>query len=80
MRIERLRGRSVDVRPTGSNRIVLFTAGGDTYYLEPDRLTRVVALDVDDEVLVIVIEPAGKHTLAEILDTADGVAASLRRR
>ncbi len=80
VRIEPLRGRSVDVGPTGSSRLELFTAGGDTYYLEPDRVTRVVALDVDGEVLVIVIEPADEHTLNEILETADVVAASLRRR
>jgi hypothetical protein len=80
VRIEKLQGRSVDVTPTGSDRIELFTAGGSTYFVEPGRVTRVVALDVDREVLVIVIEPGDGRTLEAILETADGVAASLRRR
>jgi eukaryotic-like serine/threonine-protein kinase len=80
VRIEKIQGRSVDVTPTGPARVELFTAGGSTYFLEPGRVTRVVALDVDHEVLVIVIEPGDGGTLKAILDTADGVAASLRRR
>ena len=76
----RLRGRSVDVTPRGSDRVALFTAGESTYFLEPGRVTRVVALDVDDRVLVIVIEPGDGHDLDAILETADDVAASLRLR
>jgi serine/threonine-protein kinase len=80
VRIDRLRGRSVDVTRSGSRRLELFAADGTPYYLEPGRVTRVVALDVGDEVLVIVIEPNDGHDLRAILDTADDVAASLRSR
>jgi tRNA A-37 threonylcarbamoyl transferase component Bud32 len=78
VRIDKLRGRSVDVTPRGSDRIALFAAGENTYFLEPGRVTRVVALDVDGRVLVIVIEPGQGRDLDAILETADDVAASLR--
>ena len=82
VKIDRLRGRSVDVTRTRSRggRLELFAADGTPYYLEPGRVTRVVALDVGDSVLVIVIEPGDGHDLRAILDTADDVAASLRTR
>jgi hypothetical protein len=78
VRIDKLRGRSVDVTPRGSDRVALFTAGASTYFLEPGRVTRVVALDIDDQVLVIVIEPGDGRDLDAILETADDVAGSLR--
>ncbi len=80
VKIDRLRGRSVDVTRSSRRRLELFAADGTPYYLEPGRVTRVVALDVGDEVLVIVIEPNDGHDLRAILDTADDVAASLRTR
>ena len=80
VRIDKLRGRSIDVEASGSDRVEIFTAGGQAYVVERDRPTRVVALDVDGEVLLIVIEPAGGRTLDSILETADDVAASVRRR
>jgi hypothetical protein len=80
VRIEKLRGRSVDVTLTGSDRVELFSAGESTYFLEPDRVTRIVALDIDDRVLVIVIEPNDGRDLDAILETADEVAGSLRPR
>ncbi len=80
VRIEKLRGRSVDVSPAGSDRIELFSAGESTYFLEPDRVTRIVALDIDDRVLLIVIEPSDGRDLDAILETADDVAGSLRPR
>ena len=80
VRIDDLRGQSVDVEPSGTDRVELFTAGGQVYRVEPDRPTRVVALDVDKEVLLIVIEPTPGQTLKAILETADDIAASLRRR
>jgi eukaryotic-like serine/threonine-protein kinase len=78
VRIDKLRGRSVDVTPRGSDRIALFSAGESTYFLEPGRVTRVVALDVDGLVLVLVIEPGDGQDLNAILETADDVAGSLR--
>jgi serine/threonine-protein kinase len=80
VKIDRLRGRSVDVTGSRRRRLELFAADGTPYYLEPGRVTRVVALDVGGEVLVIVIEPNDGHDLRAILDTADDVAASLRTR
>lgn len=79
VRIDKIRGRSVDVTPRGSNRIALFIAGESTYFLEPGRITRVVALEVDDQMLVIVIEPGDGRDLDAILETADDVAGSLRQ-
>ncbi len=79
VRIDKLRGRSVDVTPRGSARVALFTAGESTYFLEPGRVTRVVALDIEGRVLLIVIEPVDGRDLDAILETADDVAASLRQ-
>jgi hypothetical protein len=80
VRIDDLRGRSVDVEPSGRDRVEIFTAGGKVYVVERDRPTRVVAIDVGDEVVLIVIEPRDGQTLKTILETADDVAASLRDR
>jgi hypothetical protein len=79
VRIDDRRGQSVDVSATGRERIAVFGIDGNVYYLEPGRLTRLVALDAPGrESLIIVIEPDGRHTLEEILATADDVAASVR--
>jgi serine/threonine-protein kinase len=79
VRIDDRRGQSVDVTATGSDRVAAFGIDGNVYYLEPGRLTRLVALDAPGrESLIIAIEPDGRHTLEEILATADDVAASVR--
>lgn len=77
VRIRGRRGLSVDLTPTAGDRIELFATDSATYYLEPDATTRVVAIDVHGGAVLLVIEPSGRATLAEILATADGVAASI---
>jgi eukaryotic-like serine/threonine-protein kinase len=78
VRIDAWRGRSTDVTPKPGERPAIFVVGETIFYLEPDRTTRLVALDVDGSVLVLVIEPAAGNSLRDLLDTADDVAASLR--
>ncbi|HEY4634216.1 MAG TPA: hypothetical protein VIH00_09890, partial [Candidatus Limnocylindrales bacterium] len=65
--------------PTGSERVAVFGLDGNTYFLEPERTTRLVAIDAPGrEALIIAIEPNDRRTLEEILDTADAVAGSVR--
>jgi hypothetical protein len=78
VRIDGRRGRSVDLAATGFERVAAFTTSGTTYFLEPRRTTRLVALDVDGGVLVLAIEPADGSDLEDILATADVVAGSMR--
>jgi serine/threonine-protein kinase len=79
VRIGGRRGQSVDVTVTGDERVAAFGMDGNTFFLEPGRTTRLVALDAPGrESLIIAIEPDGGHTLREILDSADDVAASIQ--
>jgi len=81
VRIDGRRGRSVDLTASRGKRIALFRTEHTTYFLEPGRTTRIVALDTDEEgVLVIAIEPAKDHDLKDILATADALAGSTRFR
>lgn len=77
VRIGGRRGLSTDLTPTDGDRIELFANDGATYLLEPDATTRVVAIDVRGGTVVLVIEPTGGATLADVLATADDVAASI---
>lgn len=77
VRIGGRRGLSTDLTPTGADRIELFATDGATYFLEPGAATRLVAIDVRGGTVVLVIEPTGRATLADILATADDVAASI---
>lgn len=70
-------GWSVDVSPVGRERLSMLGTGESTYYLEADRTTRVVAVDVDGEVVVLIIEPSDDADLRAILDTADPVAGTI---
>ena len=71
-------GWSVDLTTDGGRCVDLFRSDdGTSYRLGPDRTTRMVALDLGgDEPLVMGIQPDDGHTLRQILDTADDVAAS----
>jgi hypothetical protein len=77
LRIDGRTGRSVDVTSRVADPIAVFAAGGRTYYLEPGRTTRFVALDDPGGTLLLVIEPSDGHTLRDILETADIVAGTL---
>ena len=74
-------GWSVDLTTT-DRRVDLFrTSDGSTYRLDPGRTARLVALDIGGSTpLVMGIQPTEGHTLRQILDTADDVAASTRLR
>jgi len=86
VRIDDRRGWSVDLTPAGpdgpdsADPVPLFALGGATYALEPGRTVRLVAIDDADATLVLVIEPSADRAIEEILDTADGVAGSIRSR
>ena len=77
VRIGGRRGLSVDLTPTGSDRVALYETSGATFYLEPDAATRIVVVDTKGGAVVLVIEPTGRATLADILATADEVAGSI---
>jgi hypothetical protein len=77
VRIDGHRGYSSDVSPTGDERLALLASDDATLHVEPDRTTRVVAMDVGDDVVVIAIEPGDDHDLRAILDTADDAAATI---
>jgi tRNA A-37 threonylcarbamoyl transferase component Bud32 len=73
-------GFSTDCSPVEGGRVALFATDGSTYYLEPGRTSRIVALDTPDGVLVLAIEPYGDASLRAILDTADPAAGTMRWR
>lgn len=78
LRIDGRRGYSSDVSPTGDQRLALFATDDATFYVEPDRTTRVVAMTVHAQVVVIVIEPGDDADLDGILETADVAAGTIR--
>jgi hypothetical protein len=80
VRIDGRRGLSVDVTPIDSARVALFATGSTTFYLEPDRTTRVVVIDLRGAVVVLAIEPTEAYDLRAILDIADPAATTLRWR
>jgi hypothetical protein len=80
VRIDGRKGLSVDIAPVGGSRVALFSTASTTFYLEPDRTTRVVAVDVRGSAVLLVIEPADGSDLAAILETADAAAGSIRWR
>ncbi len=79
-RIDRGRGTLVDLEVRGPDRVALFGVGSETYYLEPVGTTRVIAVDLPDGVLVIVIEPGEQSSLDDFLGLAEDVIDSLDTR
>jgi serine/threonine-protein kinase len=80
VRIDGRRGLSSDLTPIDSVRVQLFATPGTTYFLEADRTTRVVVMDLRKATLLLAIEPHEGFELADILETADDAAATLRWR
>ncbi len=80
IRLDQRRGVSIDLAPVASSRIALLSNGGSTFYLEPERTTRVLAVDVRGETLVMIIEPADGSDLRSIIETADPAAGTIRWR
>ncbi|MEX2182941.1 MAG: protein kinase [Chloroflexota bacterium] len=80
VRIGGRRGLSIDLSPLDGQQIGLFATADSTYYLEPDRTTRIVVIDVRDEAVILAIEPVGRFDLRAILDSADAAAGTIRWR
>ncbi len=80
VRIDGRRGFSVDVSPLGSTRVAMFATASSTYFVEADRTTRLVVLDVRGDVAILCIEPSEVTDLEGILDTADVAAGTIRWR
>ena len=81
VRIDGQRGLSVDLTPIDSARVALFATAGSSYFLEPDRTTRIVVIDLSGKsTILIAIEPAEGYDLADIIETADPAAGTLRWR
>ena len=80
VKIDGRRGLSSDLTPIDSARVQLFATNGTTFYLEPDRTTRVVVMDLRKATILLAIEPHEGFELADILETADAAAATMRWR
>ncbi len=80
VRIDGRRGLSSDLTPIDSARIQLFATAGTTYFLEPDRTTRVVVMDLPGATILMAIEPREGLELDDILATADDAAGTIRWR
>jgi hypothetical protein len=80
VRIDGRRGLSSDLTPIDSARIQLFATNGTTFYLEPDRTTRVVVMDLRGATILLAIEPHEGFELDEILETADDAAGTMHWR
>jgi tRNA A-37 threonylcarbamoyl transferase component Bud32 len=80
VRIDGRRGLSSDLTPIDSARIKLFATNGTTFYLEPDRTTRVVVMDLRGATILLAIEPHEGFDLDQILETADDAAGTMRWR
>ncbi|MEO6207586.1 MAG: protein kinase [Candidatus Limnocylindrales bacterium] len=80
VRIDGRRGLSIDVATVDPVRLAVFANGESTFYLEPGRTTRLVALDTRDGMLMLAIEPADGSGLDDILATADIAAGAMRWR
>ena len=79
-RIDSGRGTLVDLAVRGPDRVALFGIGSETYYLEPVGTTRVIAVDLPDGLLVIVIERGKTSSLDDIRGPAERVIGSLDTR
>jgi hypothetical protein len=70
----------VDLAPVDDRPVLLFRTSDHAYALQPGRVTRLVAVDVDGRAIVFAIEPAPGLDLRSIMDTADDAAATMRWR
>ena len=80
VRIDGRRGLSSDLTTIDSARVQLFATDGTTFYLEPDRTTRVVVMDLRKATILLAIEPHDGFELKDILETADAAAGTIRWR
>ncbi len=81
VRIGDRRGLSADLTPIDADRVELFATAGSSFFLEPDRSTRTVVIDLPGKTtILLVIEPGGGFELADILETANPAAGTIRWR
>jgi hypothetical protein len=81
VRIGDRRGLSADLTPIDSARVALFSTAGTTFYLEADRTTRIVVIDLPGrETVLLGIEPGEGRDLGDILAFADPAAGTIRWR
>jgi hypothetical protein len=75
------RGFSTDLAPRDDQRVALFATEGSTFNLEANRTTRVVVVDLKGGgTALLAIEPNNDYKLADILESADPAAGTLRWR
>jgi eukaryotic-like serine/threonine-protein kinase len=75
------RGFSTDLAPRDEQRVPLFATEGSSFNLEPNRTTRVVVVDLKGGgTALLAIEPNNDFKLADILESADPAAGTIRWR
>jgi serine/threonine protein kinase len=75
------RGFSTDLAPRDDQPVPLFATEGSTFNLEPNRTTRVVVVDLKGGgTALLAIEPNNDFKLADILESADPAAGTIRWR
>jgi hypothetical protein len=79
-KIDKHKATTVDLSPTGRDRVALFGSGSETFFLEPNGTTRLVVVDTDAGPLVIAIEAAPDRQPAAIVKVATPVVSSVRFR
>jgi protein kinase-like protein len=79
-RVDKRRATVVDLSAAGPQRMPLFSTANQTFYLEPDDTTRIIAVEAPGGILLIAIEPAAGGQLDDILPIANAVIDSLRFR
>jgi hypothetical protein len=79
-KIDKHRATTIDLSPTGRDRVALFGNGSETFFLEPNGTTRITAIDSDAGPLVIAIEPAADRQPAAIVKVATPVATGVHFR
>jgi eukaryotic-like serine/threonine-protein kinase len=79
-RIDKKKATVVDLTTTGPDRLALFGTSTQTYYLEPNRTTRVTVIDGKAGPFVIAVEPADSSTLDAVLPATATVIKSFTFR
>src|SRR4029078_8761213 len=71
VKIDKQKGFSTDLTALDGQPVRLLANGALAYDLQRGRTTRVVALDVGDAIVVLVIEPSDRSTLQDMLVPPD---------
>ncbi len=79
-KIDKHRATTIDLSPTGQDRVALFGTGSVTFFLEPNGTTRLVVIDSAAGPLVIGIDAAPDRQPSAIVKIAMAVATSVHFR